>query len=382
MRLEHILLLLLALQIVGLVPLILRYFWSIGSGIRLDTVWLFLGRARKTILMPGGIVLSIGWFPLGNGIEPMQPDEDSVMNENPMTYRQKFWRYLMFYLLIFPGFLLVSAGMLSISFFWQGEHARTIQVTNLVEGDVLAKSLGIGRGDILLSVNGVAVKSFDGALQSLKDWDGHTVKSLLWEKKTQWLEFDGAAAFREYLLSRYRDGQYIRISGQDRDDALFYAVPEAIKHLQSMNPKGLRYFVSSDAEQYTVHWQKGSAESLGIGVKPYTLPGKARNYTVFESLSIGLGYTYSLTALLLISLWESFTNFGDSGGLNSIHQLIFDLSQFVSEVSSMELLSQLRTLSILCIFFAILNVLPLPGLAMWSIIKLVAGFFKIKSGPE
>ncbi len=382
MRLEQFLLFLVSLQIVGTIPIVFRYIWSLISGIRLDTIWIFLGRARKTVLMPGGIVLSLGWFPVGNGIEPMAIHEDSVMNENPLSFRQKLWRYIVFYLLMFPGLLLCSAVILSVSFFWQGEHARTIQVTNLQNEKVLAKTLGIGRGDILLSVNGVPVKSFDGALDSLKDWSGHSSKSLVWEKRTQWLEFDGVLAFKEYLVTRYKVGQYIRISGEDREDLLFYAVPEAMKQLHSMNPRGLRYFVSSDAEQYTVNWEKGSSDSLGIGVKPYTLPGKARNYSVFESLRIGFGYAYSLTALLVASLVQALDQLGEKEWLSSIHQLIFDLSQFVSEVSSMELLSQMRMISILCIFFAILNVLPLPGLAMWPIIKLVTEFYRKKVGQN
>ncbi len=351
----------LTIQIIGLASLVGRFVLACLVGARVDSVWIFLGRARWEFLAFKTVVVSVGWFPVGCGMKLLDFRETSLLDAR-MSPRRRILQQIFIHAGLLPTMLGTSAVLLTISLWLYGEQAQTLQVTNVRE-ESFAHHACIERGDVLLKVNQTEIQSFEEGQKLLKE--ASEPLELTWQRRTGWVNFSTIASFQEWLDKRYEAPNYIRVElSSEKEQALFYSVEEARSWLNTKNLAGAQAGVSTTATEFSVQWDRSRYAELGVGIKPFSLSSRLVRHGLVDSMRGGFAYTGVLFSLIMkhsLNLSDFRLSFLD---------LTDELTRFVQEVSSMDLISWVRLLAVFCVFWAFLNLLPFPGLALWSIVVL------------
>jgi len=354
--------------------------------------WFSLIKYKK-----GDTEYGIGWLPLGGYVKISGMIDESMDKEQmklppqPWEFRSKpgWQRIIVMIAGVTVNFLL---GILIFSCLIYANGTSYLPIKNVKNGiycDSIATNIGLKNTDTIVAVNGKTVTRFDSVTtdiilekaKSIQVQRGGKIVSLPISEDNLSAILGDAKGFLEPMYSFHIDsvfpGSLAEKAGLKKDDRItkFDSIPAyfqtTVSTFQHFKNKDLQLSVISHGISHTVTVHVSDSGKIGMGFMPDTLQLVHTNYSLFQSVPMGINNAFATIGGIAKQLNIIFTVKGAHKHVGSfitfakVYGTVWDWSHFWAFTA------------FISIMLAFVNILPIPALdgghVMFLLYEMITG---------
>jgi len=335
--------------------------------VRVDAFAIGMGSQKLWCKTWGETEYSIRIFPIGGFVLLAQEDgydpDDTRPDPGERSFQAKAMWQKIAILLAGPFMnVLGTIGILFTILYFLGDYTSTMQVIKLVEDSPAFKS-GIKVGDVIHSINGEVIQTYDGGRRAIAKSAGRGL-DLEIDRRSQFREFKDYSMAMEYLQKKYEKGNFIKVHLPGRQlPVIFDRKDSALLFLQREGEfNGFRVEVSEKVERLPLSVTPDSTGKIGVHIERFILSDQLIRYPFMKSLGKATENTLHYTVFFFAQISRMFVDFvykfkapKEIGGPVAI-------ANAVSQSVEHGLHSFLQLAAQICLSIGVFNLIPIPGL--------------------